>query len=481
MRRRGFLRAGTGALAVAALPPLSMRALAADVVEYRLESAPLRFRPAPGVDFAGLAYNGTIPGPLLRVTHGQRVRVRYVSRVEAATSVHWHGMILPNGMDGVAGVTQPPVANGGEFLYEFAPSPPGTRWYHDHAFELAMPRGLFGMFVVDDPRETPADREFALVFHDVPDWDSLQRALLGISTAAMTEPAMPGAMEMDGSMPGMGDEKMGDEVAYLAHCIDGACYPQTRKLAVKTGDRVRLRLLNASPTQTRYVRLDGHALHVTHADGNPLARPVVVDVLRMGSGERYDAVFEVTRAGAFLLHAVSTDPLSAPQAVLVHTDGMENAPPQRGASGLDGARIFSYAAAGGVAANPPALEPPGPAYHFVLGGGGRGSDRWTIDGKTWPDTPKLYVAPGDLVTVRFVNASDMDHPMHLHGHIFELVEVGGTRLARPLAKDVSLVPAGGGTTTWRFKADAPPGRWMLHCHNDVHMMDGMMTELVYRP
>ena len=116
---------------------------------------------------------------------------------------------------------------------------------------------------------------------------------------------------------------------------------------------------------------------------------------------------------------------------------------------------------------------------FALGGGAWGGDRWTINGEIWPKTPKIHVRRGDRVIVHFKNTTDMDHPMHLHGHAFALVEVGGTWLARPLLKDVSLVPANGGTATWRFSANSPPGRWQLHCHNDIHMMDGMMTEVVY--
>jgi FtsP/CotA-like multicopper oxidase with cupredoxin domain len=82
--------------------------------------------------------------------------------------------------------------------------------------------------------------------------------------------------------------------------------------------------------------------------------------------------------------------------------------------------------------------------------------------------------------VRFTNNADMDHPMHLHGHTFDLVELGGHALRRPLAKDTTLVPANGGTVAWRFRATSPPGRWLLHCHNQIHMMDGMMTEVVYQ-
>jgi FtsP/CotA-like multicopper oxidase with cupredoxin domain len=115
-----------------------------------------------------------------------------------------------------------------------------------------------------------------------------------------------------------------------------------------------------------------------------------------------------------------------------------------------------------------------------LTGGDYASNKWEINGKTYPNTQKIYVHRNDVVTVHFHNKTDMDHPMHLHGHVFQLIEVDGKHLSRPLAKDTSLVRANGGTATWSFKADSPAGRWLLHCHNEIHMMDGMMTEVVYR-
>jgi FtsP/CotA-like multicopper oxidase with cupredoxin domain len=473
MRRHDFVRAAAGTLAVVSVPGVTQRALASDVVDVTLRAAPLRFSPGTGSHFSALAYNGTIPGPLLRVTHGQRVRVRYASDVGVPTSIHWHGMLLPNAMDGAAGITQPAVPFGGEYLYDFVPGPPGTRWYHDHAFSLASARGLFGMFVVEDPNDEPADREFALVFHDVPKWSSLVAAQRGVSNAPMTDPIV------SGDTMRMMRRSMGDEVAYVAHCINGASYPHGKALAIRSGDRVRLRILNASPTQTRYVRLAGHELVVTHADGNPLAQPTTVDVLRIGAGERYDAYFEVRKPGAFLLQGISGDPLESQQAVLLYTEGMENAPPRSEPQTLEGLRVFSYEAAGGVGAQTKSPTGVTPTYDLALGGGGWENPRWTIAGDVWPNTPKLRVRRGELVTVRFRNTSDMDHPMHLHGHIFALTEVNGVPLLRPLAKDGSLVSADGGTATWQFTADSSPGRWLLHCHNEVHMVGGMMAEVVY--
>lgn len=447
------------------------RAAAAELLEIELRATPLMVSPASGVRFSGIAYNGTIPGPLLRAQLGQRIRVRFRNDAGLPASIHWHGLLLPNDMDGVAGVTQPAVQSGGEYVYEFSAQPAGTRWYHDHAFSYASARGLYGMFVIEDPRDEPFDKEFALVFHDLPQWPSFEAAARGVSNAPMTEP--PGA---PGAMTGM-TMSMGDEVAYAAHLVNGAAYPNAAKFAVRVGERVRLRILNASPTQTRYVRLSGHQLVITHADGNALPQPVSVDALPIGTGERYDAVFEVRTPGAFLLQSVTSEPLGAQQAVAFYTEGMEHAAPQREPSTLEGLRVFSYVLAGGESAV--TKSPPPPQYDFELGGGGFGVPRWTIDGKLWPDTPKLRVRRGENISVRFRNTSDMDHPMHLHGHVFALTEVNGTLLERPLLKDVALVPANGGSTTWRFTADSPAGRWLLHCHNEIHMVDGMMMELIY--
>ncbi len=473
MRRAHFLQASAGAMAVAALPQLGTRALASDTIDYTLTAGPVAFSPVSGIDFAGVGFNGAIPGPVLRARFGQRVRVAFHNRSKIATTVHWHGMIIPNDMDGVAGITQPAVPPGGDFLYEFAPNPPGTRWYHDHAGQMGSVLGMFGMFIVEDPHDEPADAEFALVFHDVPDMRSVMAALHGTSDAPMVDPM--GSPEMMGMR--MGD-KMGDEAAYIAHCVNGASYPSTKKLAVKVGDRVRLRILNANPSQTRYIRLAGHRLRVTHSDGNPLAQPLEIDALRIGVAERYDAWFEVTKPGAWLLQGLSSDPLVFEQAVVVHTPGMENAPPLGSAQSLEGVDYFTYEKAGGIGT---AVDTSGVNLRkeLHLGGGAYGSSRWTINGAAWPHTAKILVHRGDRVLVHFTNKTDMDHPMHLHGHTFRVVEINGKPLARPLAKDVSLVPANGGTLTWIFDATSPAGRWLLHCHNEIHMMDGMMTEVDY--
>jgi FtsP/CotA-like multicopper oxidase with cupredoxin domain len=529
LRRREFLKSaltfGAGAMSWMLVPRLSARAAAAKQVNVTLTGQPYRFTAATGADFHGLAYNGRVPGQLLRVRYGQNLRVRYVNRTGGPSTIHWHGMILPNDMDGVPDVTQKPVPDGGEFIYAFRPDPPGFRWYHSHAGDQSA-LGLFGPFLIEDPAESHADVEVVLVLHDVPDMSSLRAALAGKSTAPMNVP--PGAPGMSEAMPGMSGRgpsprhgmsgmsgmsgmqdmeamngmsgrsqmpamrsmagmarggAMGDEVAYLSHCLSGAAYPHTRPLTVRVGQTVRLRILNASPTLTHYLRLAGHQLRITHSDGNPLPRAVTVDALRIGVGERYDAWFEVTQPGAWLLQSLMADVHDRRQAMLIRTADAPDQEPEMPPGTLEGASCFNYRLAGGSGAASKAGSADFRGRRLVqveltLGGGKPGDWRWTIDGRIWPHTPKVRVRAGDEVLIRFRNPNDMDHPMHLHGHIFDLVELSGSRLSTPLRKDTMLVPANG-SAAWRFLADAPPGRWLLHCHNLVHMMDGMMTEVDY--
>jgi FtsP/CotA-like multicopper oxidase with cupredoxin domain len=207
----------------------------------------------------------------------------------------------------------------------------------------------------------------------------------------------------------------------------------------------------------------------------------MVDVLRLGPAERYDAWIEITKPGAWLLQSIAGDAMAAQQALLLHTPGMERAKPMAPPMLLGNADVFSYALAGGATGPSDPLARSGISIRqdFVLTGGQWGNPNWMINGKVWPDTPKIHARRGDRVLVHFRNDTDMDHPMHLHGHVVDLVEIAGKMLAKPLQKDTTLVPANGGTATWAFTANSPPGRWLLHCHNSVHMMGGMTTEVVY--
>jgi len=243
-----------------------------------------------------MAYNGQIPGPEVRLKEGERVRIVLQNRLAEPTTVHWHGVDVPNPMDGVPGITQKPVQPGETFSYEFEARPAGTRWYHTHFQEhRQLDLGLAGPLIIEPAGSDPFafDREYTLVLDD---W------------ATGSDPPVPRTAEGTASAPGgmagtmrRGMMGGGHMPAYDTMTINGKAYPATQPLTVRRGERIRLRLINASADHTHIVRLAGHRLWVTHTDGSPLLQAVEVDAIPLAPAERYDAFFVADRPGAWFL------------------------------------------------------------------------------------------------------------------------------------------------------------------------------------
>jgi FtsP/CotA-like multicopper oxidase with cupredoxin domain len=484
--------AGIGAVGVIGHGgPLGLGAIrragaAANVREILLEARQVKWELAPGRSITAMAYNGRVPGPEIRVKEGERVRVVLKNALGEPTTIHWHGVDVPNSMDGVPGITQKPVPAAGTFVYEFEARPAGTRWYHTHFQEhRQMDLGLVAPLIIEpagsDP--FPFDREHTLVFDD---W------------ATGTGPALPstregtagGRGEMGGMMSGtrggmMGGGMMGRGMggmmgggsqnmpAYDTMTINGKAYPATEPLRVRKGERVRLRLINASADHTHVMRLGGHQLRVTHTDGNPLAEAVAVDAVPIAPSERYDVLVNADRPGAWWLYCAQPGHAAAGEKVLVTYEGRESRKPEAVAEGIAGLHLWHYTLGQGRDVLPPAT---GPVRSFsqTLGGGMMGSDAWTINGKQYPSTDPITVKRGERVRVRFGNMSMEAHPMHLHGQSFAVLGVNGQRLAHPLIKDSVDVEAHMGALEIEFAAHNP-GDWFFHCHKPMHMEGGMIT------
>jgi FtsP/CotA-like multicopper oxidase with cupredoxin domain len=448
------------------------------VREFVLETRETSWELAPGKTVRGMTYNGRIPGPELRVKEGERVRVILRNALAEPTTIHWHGVDVPNAMDGVPGITQAPVPAGGTFVYEFEGRPPGTRWYHTHFQEhRQMDLGLAGPVIIEPAgREAfPVDREHTLVLDD---W------------ATGTGPPLPPTREgtaggrggMGGMMRGMGGMMGGRGMGSMmgsAHdpydvmTINGKAYPATEPLRVRKGERVRLRVINASADHTHVLRLAGHRLRVTHTDGNPLATGVDVDALPIAPAERYDVLVVAQHPGAWVLQCLQPGHAQGGERMAVVYEGFELATPEPAAESMANLVLWDYGLGRGRDVLP---RPAGPVRTFsqVLSGGMMGSDRWTINGQQYPDTDPLVVTKGDLVQVRLGNMSMEAHPMHLHGQSFRVVAVNGRRLAAPLVKDSVDVAAHMGAVDIEFPAHNP-GVWFFHCHKPMHMDGGMIT------
>jgi FtsP/CotA-like multicopper oxidase with cupredoxin domain len=438
----------------------------------------LRARPVQ-VDFGGTvvhtwAYGDTVPGRPLRATVGDRVRVAFRNDLPEATSVHWHGLAIRNDMDGVPDLTTPNVAPGGELDYDFVVPDPGTHWLHPHT-GLQTDRGLYAPFIVDDPDEPGGyDAEWVLVLDD---WtDGVGRspeqifAALKSGSAGSADGGMGGMGGMTmGGTGGMGGMGGGDgDVAYPLFLVNGRAPSDPDVLTGRPGQRVRLRIINAAADTIFHLALGGHRLGVTHADGYPV-NPVSTSALRIGMGERYDAV--VTLAdGVFPLVARPAGKTGTARALVRTSSGSAPGAWYRPRELATAPLTVADLSAGAAAALP--RRAPDSVQNLVLSGAMR-PYVWTINGSTYDHSRALTVRQGQVARLRIRNMSMMSHPVHLHGHTFQLGPAGG----HGPRKDTVLVPPMAAVDV-DLAADNP-GRWMVHCHNAYHAEAGMMTRLDY--
>ncbi|MFL5802852.1 MAG: multicopper oxidase family protein [Roseiflexaceae bacterium] len=471
LTRRTFLKlAGTTFLATATgcatrtVPPVATPGIRAPTVEITLTALEASWELAPGKRITAWTYNGIVPGQPIRVREGERVRVVFTNRLAEPTTIHWHGVDVPAAMDGVPDLSQPAIPPGATFTYEFDALPAGTRWYHTHVNSARQQDlGLSAPFIIEPlAADLPADREYTLLLDD---W------ITG-APAPTTTPDNNGMMG-GGMMGGMMDDA---GPAYDTFTINGKAFPATAPLTVRHGERVRLRLINASNMQTFVLSLAGHPLQVTHTDGNPLQTPVEVDVLPIVPAERYDVTFVADHPGRWPLYALDQPHTQGGLKTLVVYEGSESAPEAELPDLTPGLRVWSYSLGQGVDRLPPASGR-GATYQLTLSGGMMMSadpNIWTINGKVYPQTDPLVAERNQLISVRLSNMSMQTHPFHLHGQSFRVLRAGGQTLPAPLIKDTVDVPAMMGTVDLEIIA-FNPGDWMFHCHKPMHMDGGMAT------
>ena len=464
--RREFLQQTLGAAALAVVPlPLVRLQLQVPVREFSLVARAANIDVGGGRTWRTWTYNGLLPGPELRVREGERLRVVLTNELPDPTSIHWHGLPVPNAMDGVPGVTQAPVMPGESFTYEFAAAPAGTYFYHPHV-GLQLDRGLYGALIIE-PADEPLlasrpDREYVLILDD---WLTIE------PEAALAQMLRRGGMGGMGGMMGGGSEP-----PYAGHLVNGRLTAGSSALTAARGERVKLRIINASSATTHRVGLEGHQLVVTHADGQPV-RPVAVDTLVIGMGERYDVVVQAMNPGVWPLLAGPVDSV-VPGVVVpfAYAGSVERLRPVTvWPSGLVRGRTLQYRDLAPEGAADPAARPFA-NIDLVLGGGMMSGNRWTINGQAYPRADVLRVAAGRTVRLSFRNATMTRHPMHLHGHFFRLMRASGVALPG-IEKDTVLVEPMQQVDV-DFTADNP-GRWFLHCHHLYHMELGMARVMEY--
>ena len=428
------------------------------------------------IDLAGRAvktwgYEISPTAAALRATAGDRVQIAFKNELPEETSVHWHGLAIRNDMDGVPGVTTPSIPSGGKFLYDFTIPDPGTHWFHPHT-GLQLDRGLYAPFIIDDPNESGKyDIEWILVLDDWTDGvgPSPEEILAKLKNGDGTN---SGGMDM-GDMGGMdhsgGMGSMdGGDVTYPYFLVNKRPPEDPEVLSARAGQRIRLRIINAAADTIFDVALADHEMLITHSDGYAV-KPTRTSLIRIGMGERYDAIVTV-KDGAFPFVAIPVGKSGVARAIVRTGSGSLPAP-----SALPNeSRLTPTTVADLSAGVGSALRRSSPDISQVLRlSGSMQPYVWKINGFTYDRAEPIQIRQGQYGRLKIQNASMMSHPIHLHGHTFQLGQAGG----RGPRKDTVLVPPMGSVSVDLLANN--PGKWMIHCHNIYHAEAGMMTRLDY--
>ena len=278
--------------------------------EFHLEASEFRWEYEAGKWVHVWGYNGQIPGPEIRVTEGDAVRVIIQNNLPDATSIHWHGVDVPWQQDGVPGITQEAILPGASFTYEFAALPAGTRFYHSHGKDHAtaaqqLDMGLSGAFIVEPKEQTLTfDKEFTLLLDE---WDIMMG---GVNTAIS-------------HMHGAG--MMGAVPEFNTFTINGRVFPYIDSLKIEEGDRVLVRFINVGSSATHPMHLHGHSFDVVAKDGFPISRSAIEtrNTISLNPGETVDILVYANNPGPWLLHCHHAHHAAAGMITLMEYEGFE--------------------------------------------------------------------------------------------------------------------------------------------------------------
>jgi len=568
--RRTFLARSAAFGGVAALARLlpawaqsGTRGLAPDIPtlsggEIALKIGPSQFSVGGRVGRA-VTVNGTLPAPLIRLREGQNVRIAVTNNLEEDTSIHWHGVLLPFQMDGVPGISFPGIRARETFIYEFPVRHAGTFWYHSHS-GLQEPLGHYGPLIFDPAGPDPVayDREHVLVLSD---WSFMHPhtmmrklkqeggyfnrqnlTLAGLLGGGGPEEAMPLKERAMWSEMRMDPTDIADVTgATYTYLVNGHGPQENWTGLFRPGERVRLRVINASAMTVFHVRIPGLPMTVVQADGNDV-QPVEVGEFQISVAETYDVIVQPPDDRAFTIVAESADRSGMARGTLAPRSGMTAAvPPLRprptlgmadmGMGGMDHAAMGQGDMAGmdhgEMDMRDPSKAPPGMAVgvgvdmiapmpedrtghpglgledvgHKVLTyrdlvalrpnpdprpparslqihlTGNMERFMWSFDGRKFSEVVEpIRFARDERVRVTLVNDTMMQHPIHLHGHFFEVVNGHAGR--HPMKHTVNVLP--GSKVAFDLTADAP-GDWAFHCHLLFHMHAGMFNVVTVRP
>lgn len=475
----------------------------AALVDYTLTIDEKQVAPA-GRSVRGLTINGTIPGPTLRFREGDTARIHVRNALAGEpTSLHWHGLLLPNNQDGVPFLTGPAVAPGQTLTYEFPLVHSGTYWYHSHS-GLQEQQGLFGALIVEPRGGEPVktNHEEVVIFSD---WTNenptgvMRRLMSGTSPYSIrkgNQQSILGAIKAGAlkefwerewtRMPAMDIS----DVAYDAFLFNGQ---RSLPLKGKPGEKIRLRFINGSASTYCYLQFSGGPMQIVAADG-PAVKPVPVERLLVSVAETYDLVITIPGPGAWELRATAMDGSGHVSALI--GDSKAAIHPAADVPKPDNYRMDEMLLAAIEdkenpnakrerplspyhklrSRNPTTLPASAPRREMTLRlTGDMERYIWSFNGKTLAEDSRIPVQKGEVLKFILINDTMMHHPMHLHGHFFRVLD-GNDDAHAPLKNTLDVPPMG--QRTIEFLADQP-GNWFFHCHLLYHMDAGMARVISY--
>jgi FtsP/CotA-like multicopper oxidase with cupredoxin domain len=424
--------------------------------DHAIRIAPVSLEIAPGKVIKTTGYNGTVPGPLLRLQEGKPVAINVINNSGYPNLIHWHGLFTPSAQDGATEEGSPIIPPGQSLLYSLTPRPTGTRWYHSHAMAMtnlnrSTYSGEFGFLIVEPAAGDPGrfDREVLLAAHH---WEGSWVSMQDIRKGPPPDNGL--------------------EVMYHAATLGDRMLGHGEPIRVRQGERVLFRLLNASGNMGISLALSGHRFTVIALDGNPVPPPVTVDTLKLDVAERADVIVEMNNPGVWIFGSTDDGDRHMGMGVVVEYANRKGAPqwvaPPK--------TVWDYTAFGRTSSDSAPDETINLKFEKIPGGRG-GYNRWIINGKSWPDTNPLFIVEqGKRYRLVMNNNSGDQHPVHLHRHTFEITKIGNKPISGVMKDTISMPRYS--TAEIDFVAN-DPGNTLFHCHHQDHMDEGFAGLITY--
>lgn len=412
------------------------------IVEYSLVAQKNHIQLVNDQEIEMWTYNSQLPGPQMRISLGQTLKINFTNNLPQETTIHFHGVRVPNAMDGVPGVTQAPIKPGETFVYTFTPKDAGTYWYHPHVRgSEQLERGLYGALIVEDPQEPKYSQDIVWMLDDLRTGDDGQ-----VYPYFNT----PHDVAHDGRWGNV-------------FMVNG----QTDfKQAVRAGDRLRLRIINAS--NARVYQLDFGELDAIGfaVDGLLASETFSAQGFIVAPGNRLDVdiiIPAISRTRPYYVSDMFTDRSNR----LVTLNVLDK---------LGSAEEFLTPTAKNHPDWSQAMSTP-PFHDYRLNAQRRGhmQIQWTMDNQAYPNSAPIELEKNKFYKLRFTNESYRLHPMHIHGQFFKVLARNGQPVSEPYWRDTVLIKRQEVVDIGLVPLDN--GNWANHCHILEHAESGMMTTI----